>query len=30
MSEFEILSLVMMILAIIVTLIVELFKNMKK
>ena len=30
MSEFEILSLVMMILAIIVTLIVELFKSMKK
>ena len=30
MSDFEILSLVMMILAIIVTLIVELFKNMKK
>ena len=30
MSDFEILSLVMMILAIIVTLIVELFKSMKK
>jgi len=30
LSDFEILSLVMMILAIIVTLIVELFKNMKK
>ncbi len=30
MSDFEILSLVMMILAIIVTLMVELFKSMKK
>ena len=30
MSDFEILSLVMMIVAIIVTLMVELFKSMKK
>ena len=30
MSDFEMLSIVMMILAIIVTLLVELFRNMKK
>ncbi len=30
MSDFELLSIVMMILAVIVTLMVELFRNMKK